>query len=40
MATGRDPRPALTHLLTATLRIADIHGVFPSTERPVREFDL
>lgn len=33
LATGRDPRPALTRLLTAALGIADIHGVFLSIER-------
>lgn len=34
MATGRDPRPALTRLLTAALGIADLHGVYLSIERP------
>lgn len=34
MATGRDPRPPLAHLLTAALRIANVHGVHLSTEPP------
>jgi hypothetical protein len=33
MAIGRDPRTALTRLLTAVLAIANVHGVFLSTER-------
>lgn len=32
MATGRDPRAAVAHLLTTVLGIANVHGVFLSTE--------